>query len=151
VTVDAGRLPRACASDVCEGLSLTGRHRIGERVRLGPTVVVVVGRGSLDPATLPDRSLLGRRALLLRSVPRSLRLFARTRVGTSVVATAPLDPERVPGSGLRALVERLRPEVAPLAARSGSYGHSRRSCRARRDSPSRSAGSSPPDGCRSGR
>src|SRR5919197_645127 len=114
VEVDAGRLPRACTNDLCEGLSLTGRHRIGERVRLGPIVVVVVGRGSLDPAALADRSLLGQRALFLRSVPPSLRLFARTRVGTSVVATAPLDPERVHGSGLRALVERLRREIVRL-------------------------------------
>ena len=114
VEVDAGRLPQACTSDLCEGLSLAGRHRIGERVRLGPIVVLVVGRGSLDPAALADRSLLGRRALLLRSVPRSLRRFARTRVGTSVVATALLDPERVHGSGLRALVERLRREIVRL-------------------------------------
>jgi len=115
VKVDAGRLPRApCANDVCEGLSLTGRHRVGERVRLGPITVVVVGRGSLDPAALADRSLLGERAVLLRSMPRSLRLFAQARVGTSVVATSPLDPERVHGSELRALVERLRREIVRL-------------------------------------
>src|SRR5919202_2592989 len=114
VEVEAGRLPQGCTSDLCEGLSVAGRHRIGERVRLGPLVVLVVGRGSLDPAALADRSLLGGRALLLRSVPRSLRLFARTRVGTSVVATAPLDPARVHRSGLRALVERLRREIVRL-------------------------------------
>src|SRR5919199_1263168 len=91
VEVDAGRLPRACTSDLCEGLSLAGRHRIGERVRLGSIMVLIVGRGSLDPAALADRSLLGQRALLLRSVPRSLRLFARTRVGTSIVLTALAD------------------------------------------------------------
>jgi hypothetical protein len=114
VEVDEGRLPRACANDVCEGLSLTSRVRIGERVQLGPVTVVVVGRGSLDPAALADRSLLGRRALLLRSVPRSLRLFAHMRVGTTAVATAALDPEHVHGSGLRALVERLRREIVRL-------------------------------------
>jgi hypothetical protein len=121
VRVEAGRLPHACANDVCEGLSLAGRHRLGERVRLGPVTVDVVGRGSLDPAALSDRSLLGGRALLMRSVPRSLRLFARTRVGTSVVTTAPLDPERVHGDGLRALVERLRREIIRLD-RSDSEG-----------------------------
>src|SRR5919202_521006 len=31
VEVDAGRLPRACESDLCEGLSVAGRHRVGER------------------------------------------------------------------------------------------------------------------------
>src|SRR5919198_607501 len=114
VEVDAGRLPRSCTSGVCEGLSVEGRHRIGERIRLGPVVVVVVGRGSLDPVALADRSLLGRRALLLPSMPRPLRLFARPRAGTTVVATAPFDSERVHGSGLRALVERLRREIIRL-------------------------------------
>jgi hypothetical protein len=115
VTVAAGRLPRArCRNGVCEGLSLAGRHRIGRRVRIGPIAVVVVGRGALDAAALADRSLLGRRAVLLRTMPRPLRLFARSRVGTTVVATAPLDPERVHGSGLRALVERLRREIVRL-------------------------------------
>jgi hypothetical protein len=114
VHLEVGRLPKACANDVCEGLSLAGRHRIGERARVGPIVVVVVGNGSLDPVALADRSLLGGRAFLLRSVPRSLRLFASLRVGTSVVATAPLDPEHVHGSGLRALVEQLRREIVRL-------------------------------------
>jgi hypothetical protein len=112
--VDAGRLPRVCAGDVCEGLSLAGRQPIGARVRLGPVTVVVVGRGSLDPAALADRSLLGRRALLLRSMPRSLRLFARSRVGSTAIATAPLDPERVRAARLRPLVERLRRFVVRL-------------------------------------
>lgn len=114
VRVDAGRLPHGCTGEVCEGLSLAGRQRVGARVRLGPVTVAVVGRGSLDPAALADRSLLGRRALLLRSVPRPLRLFARTRVGRTVVATAPLDPERVRASRLRSLVERLRRVVVRL-------------------------------------
>jgi hypothetical protein len=114
VRLDQGRLPQSCADDACEGLSLAGRHRIGERVRLGPVVVVVVGRGSLDPAALADRSLLGRRALLLPSIPLRLRLFARLRAGTTVVATAPLVPERVHGSGLRALVGRLRRAIVRL-------------------------------------
>lgn len=114
VRVDAGRLPRVCAGDVCEGLSLAGRQPIGARVQLGPVTVVVVGRGSLDPAALADRSLLGRRALLLRSMPRSLRLFARSRVGSTAIATAPLDPERVRAARLRPLVERLRRFVVRL-------------------------------------
>src|SRR5256714_11197019 len=114
VVVDGGRLPRVCAGEVCEGLSLAGRQRLGTRVRLGPVTVVVVRPGSLDPAALADRSLLGRRALLLRSMPRPLRLFARTRVGSTAVATAPLDPERVRASRLRTLVERLRRVVVRL-------------------------------------
>jgi hypothetical protein len=114
VAVVAGRLPHACAGAVCEGLSLAGRQRLGAGVRLGPVTVVVVGRGLLDPAALADRSLLGGRALLLRSMPRPLQLFARSRVGSTALATAPLDPERVRASRLRPLVERLRRAVVRL-------------------------------------
>src|SRR5439155_696856 len=68
---------------------------------------VVVGKGPLDPALVPDRSELGDRPLLVRSLTKRLEpLFLRP--GSTVVTTAALDPRRVRGYALTELNERLR-------------------------------------------
>ena len=114
VDVTAGRLPASgCAGGVCPALGLAGRYRLGERVRLGRTTMRVVGLGSLRPQALSDRSQLGGQALLVRSTDAALRRTLRT-VGSTVVATAPLDPESVAGFDLGPLRERLRRAVVRL-------------------------------------
>jgi hypothetical protein len=114
VDVTAGRLPASgCADGACPALALAGQYRLGERVKIGPTRVRIVGLGSLRPQALADRSQLGRRALLVRSLDRSLRRTVRG-VGSNVVVTAPLDPEAVAGFDLGPLRERLREAVVRL-------------------------------------
>src|SRR5439155_10359471 len=74
VSVDRGRLPSRCGGRICEALTLTGEARVGTRVRLGPkTTALIVGRGSLRPGLVGDRSELGRRALLVRSLSQPLQ------------------------------------------------------------------------------
>jgi hypothetical protein len=115
VALTAGRLPAGgCTKSQCEALSLTGRHELGRRMRLGPVVATVVGLGSLRSVALSDRSQLGARALLVGPPSSKLRRLLRHETGSTVFATAPLDPERVHGSDLRPLAERLRRDVVRL-------------------------------------
>jgi hypothetical protein len=110
-TVAAERRLGGCSRSVCEALALTGAFRRGERVPLGRGVVArVVGRGALEPAARPGASQLGRRALLVRGVERPLRRVLR-KTASTIVTTAPLDAERVHGSELGVLAERLRRHV----------------------------------------
>jgi hypothetical protein len=115
VALTAGRLPAGgCSESGCEALSLVGGHELGRRIRLGPVVATVVGLGSLRSVALSDRAQLGARALLVGPPsPKLLRLL-RHETGSTVVATAPLDPEHVHGSDLRPLAERLRRDVVRL-------------------------------------
>src|SRR5205085_1953954 len=97
VAVEAGRLPASgCTSAGCPALALSGRYRLGERVRLGGTTLRITGLGSLRPTALSDRAQVGNRALLVRSLDRPLRRLLR-QVGSTVVTTAPLDPDAVRG------------------------------------------------------
>jgi hypothetical protein len=108
VSVVAGALPGACDSDRCEVLTLHPGLRPGARVLLESGVVAVVtGRGTLGPRALPDATVLGRRALLVRAVEGPLRA-ALGRSGSSVHVTAVLRPERVHGYDVTHLAERLR-------------------------------------------
>ncbi|HEV3407219.1 MAG TPA: hypothetical protein VG079_00905 [Gaiellaceae bacterium] len=111
-TVAAKRRPRGCSRTVCEALALAGQFRRGQLVPLGGGVSArVIGSGSLGPGAVPAASVLGRRAILVRAVEGPLARRLRVTPST-VVTTAPLDPERVHASELRALAERLRGHVA---------------------------------------
>jgi len=104
VAVEAGRLPASgCTSAGCPALALSGRYRLGERVRLGGTTLRITGLGSLRPTALSDRAQVGNRALLVRSLDRPLRRLLR-QVGSTVVTTAPLDPDAVRGFELGLLL-----------------------------------------------
>src|ERR671922_2402496 len=115
VRLTAGRLPAGgCSGSHCEALSLAGSRKLGRRIPLGPVVASVVGVGSLRSVALSDRSQLGRRALLVGPPSPKLQGLLRHETGSTVVATAPLDPEHVHGSDLRPLAERLRRDVVRL-------------------------------------
>ena len=114
VTVTGGRLPRGCDRRTCEALVLGGRWRPGTRVALGRgRFALVVGRGALTPDVLPDRSELGREALLVRSLAPPLRPLVKED-GSTVVYSAALDPERVRASALAALGSGLRETIVRL-------------------------------------
>jgi hypothetical protein len=114
VVVEQGRLPAGCRGRVCEALVLTGRERLGQRVPLGKgRFALIVGSGSLKPEVLPDRSELGKKALLVRSGAPTLGPLVRED-GSTVVYSAPLDPERVHGFALAGLSERLRRAIIRL-------------------------------------
>src|SRR5205823_5457669 len=113
VAVASGRLPRPCERGPCEALALAGRLAPGQRERLGHAVVQIVGTGSLASAAVGDRSQLGRRALLVASMSGPLRAVAAT-VGSNVLASAVLSPQRTHGFDLDALVRRLRGAVRVL-------------------------------------
>jgi hypothetical protein len=107
VVVDRGRLPEGCQGRVCEALSLAGRARLGQRVPLGKRrFALIVGSGSLQPQVLPDRSELGNEALLVQSLATSLAPLVEED-GSTVVYSAPLDPDKVRGFALPGLAERL--------------------------------------------
>src|SRR5436305_1168280 len=89
-------------------------RRLPERLLVVAATAVVVGRGSLRSVTLSDRSLLGGRALLVGPPSAKLSRLLRHETGSTVVATAPLDPRRVRGSDVRPLAERLRRDVVRL-------------------------------------
>jgi hypothetical protein len=114
VIVAAGRLPGGgCRASSCPALALAGGYRLGRRVRLGRTVIRIVGVGFLRPVALGDPAQLGSRALLVRSTNEPLRRLLRA-VGSTSVATAPLDPDAVHGFELDSLRERLRRAVVRL-------------------------------------
>jgi hypothetical protein len=109
-----GRPPRGCRDRTCEAVTLSGRARIGDRVALGQgRVALIVGRGSLRPAALPDRTELGRETLLVESLARPLRPLVR-EVGSTVVDSAVLDPAKVRAFELGALTDRLRRQTIRL-------------------------------------
>lgn len=108
--VGAGRLPRRCAGTTCEALALSGRFRLGERVRLGGgTVAVVVGRGVLRAAGVD----VGRQALLVASVANRLGTLLEHRSATVTVSAA-LDRRAIHANDIRALDERLRRDMVRL-------------------------------------
>ena len=113
VVVSTGRLPRVCTSTRCEVLALGGAARLGERVRLGPAVAVVVGRGTLEPALLPAAYRVSGRSLLVPSGRGPLDSLLR-RTGRTVVTTAPLRPAAVRAASLGSLATRFREEAARL-------------------------------------
>jgi hypothetical protein len=114
VVLARGRLPTGCRGDVCEAVALSGRDRIGERVALGEhRAAVIVGEGSVRPELLGDRSELGGDALLVRSVSSSLEALVKED-GSTVVYSAPLDPEKVDGYALAGLTRRLRHAIVRL-------------------------------------
>ncbi|HZC29304.1 MAG TPA: hypothetical protein VE269_06155, partial [Gaiellaceae bacterium] len=114
VTLADGGLPSSCDAQRCDALALTGDDRIGSRVRLGPRVTAtIVGRGSLRPGLVSDRSEFGRRALLVTTVSRQLRTILEQH-GSTVFTTAALDPRRVYAFSAAALRERLRVAIAEL-------------------------------------
>jgi hypothetical protein len=114
VVVDRGRLPATCGPRICETLALTGDARVGTRLRLSPeTTAVVVGRGSLRPGLLRDRSELERRALLVRSLSDPLQAVVAEH-GSTVITTAELDPKRVHAFAVPRLQERFRVAIARL-------------------------------------
>ena len=115
VVVRSGRLPQGCRHRVCEALALTGRERLGQRIALGKRrFALIVGRGSLEPRTLPDASDdLGTSALLVRAVSSTLRPLV-AEDGSTVIYSSPLDPNRVRGYGLAQLGDRMRRAITRL-------------------------------------
>lgn len=120
-TLTAGRRPRGCSANVCEALALVGGFRVGQRVPLERGISVrIVGQGSLRPEVLPTGSEalprtpeLGDSAIAVSALHSDLIPLILTT--TSVVAvTASLEPDKVHGSELRALIERLRTESVRL-------------------------------------
>jgi FtsX-like permease family protein len=110
VLVRTGRLPTGC----CEAFALTGARQLGSAVRLAPRVRVrIVGRGTLRPGLVPDRSELGRRALLVASFDGAVRPLVDQH-GSTVVTTALLRPNHVHGFALSDLRERLRVTITRL-------------------------------------
>ena len=104
VVLRAGRLPSGC----CEAVALTERAPPGTAMRLGPNLRVrIVGRGTLRRGLVPDRSELGRHALLVRSFDGALGRLVEA-AGSTVITTARLEPERVHAFALAELRERLR-------------------------------------------
>ena len=114
VAAHAGRLPSSCAGARCEALALTGSEPVGSRVPLGPHVTAtIVGRGSLRPGLVRDRTQLGQQALLVRSLSPRLRAIVAEHAST-VATTAALDPGRVHAFSLGNVRERLRVTIAEL-------------------------------------
>jgi len=114
VSVSAGRLPASCTSSACEVLALTGDGKIGTRLRLGPRVsATIVGRGSLRPDLVRDRTELGGHALLVRSLSPGLNEIVEQH-GSTVITTAALDPRRTHAFALADLRDRLRVTIAEL-------------------------------------
>jgi hypothetical protein len=114
VIVDRGRLPRGCRKKVCEALVLSGREPLGARVPLAKgRIALVVGSGSLASSALPDRSELGKSALLVGSLSPTLEPLV-AQDGSTVVYSATLDPEAVHGYALASLDARLRGAVVRL-------------------------------------
>jgi hypothetical protein len=118
VAVASGRLPSRCTRPVCEALALGSDFRPGDRVSLGRRAnVLVVGRGTLrpeafptGPSALPSIPDPGDRALLVPSVGKPLAPLL-TASGSSVVTTAPLDPDALHGSELRSVAGRVRSAI----------------------------------------
>ena len=108
VSLVSGALPGPCGGRTCEALALHSGFRLGARVPLeGNVTAVVTGRGTLGPRALPDVSVLGRRAHLVRRVEGPLR-GALAHTGSAVHVTAVLIPQRVHGYEAAELAERLR-------------------------------------------
>ncbi len=114
VTISDGRLPAGCADGVCEALALGGDFATGERIALTERVtILVVGRGALRPeaypsapgalASIPDP---GDRALLVSEIERPLVPLLRSS-GSSVITTAPLDPDALHGAELRSTIREV--------------------------------------------
>jgi hypothetical protein len=114
VVIERGRLPAGCHGLVCEALVVAGRKHLGQRVPLGKQrFALIVGSGSLQPQVLPDRSELGKKALLVPSLSTTLAPLVAAD-GSTVVYSAPLDPGKVRGFALPALSERLRRAIIRL-------------------------------------
>ena len=114
VVVDSGRLPSGCRGRVCEAMSLRGSQRLGERLPLGKRrFALIVGRGSLRPQVLPDRSELGKKALLVQTLAPPLQPLVKEH-GSTVIYSAALDPAKVHGFELASLGERLRRAIIRL-------------------------------------
>jgi hypothetical protein len=115
IALASGRRPVAsCPGGICETIALAGTFQVGQTVTVDEgTKVRVVGTGVLPPAALPDPEQLGRRALAAGSPTGPLAAFLAQRPST-VVAVSLLDGERIRGSVLRALHERLRLETIYL-------------------------------------
>jgi hypothetical protein len=121
VAVANGRLPSGCIRRVCEAFALGTEFRPGNRVSLGGrAAVLVVGRGSLSPQAVPSEPNAlasipdpGDRALLVPSIEEPLAPLVAAS-GSSVVTTAPLDPDAVRASGLRSLAGQLRRAIVRL-------------------------------------
>src|SRR5207244_7045566 len=94
-------------------LALGGTARLGERVPLGPAVAVVVGRGTLEPALLPEAYRVSGRSLLVPSGRGALDPLLR-QTGRTVVTTAPIRPQAVRAASLGALAARFGDEAARL-------------------------------------
>jgi hypothetical protein len=110
VVLRTGRLPTGC----CEAVVLAGQAKVGGTVRLSPRLRVrIVGSGTLRRGLVPDRSELGRRALLVPSFAGELGRLV-TEHGSTVITTARLEPGRVRAFGLSGLRERLRVTIARL-------------------------------------
>jgi hypothetical protein len=110
VVLRAGRLPTGC----CEAVVLAGQAGVGDTVRLSPRLRVrIVGIGTLRRGLVPDRSDLGRRALLVASFAGALGRLV-TEHGSTVITTARLEPGRVHAFALSDLRERLRVAIARL-------------------------------------
>ena len=108
VSLVAGTLPGPCTGERCEVLALHPGFQLGARLPLEAGVVAVVtGRGTLGPRALPDATVLGRRALLVREVAGPLRSVLG-RTASSVHVTAVLRPEQVHGYDSADLADRLR-------------------------------------------
>jgi hypothetical protein len=114
VRVEDGRLPNRCKGKVCEALALNGRHRLGERVKLGHGLsALVVGTGSLPAGVLPDASELGDRPLFMPLLTEPLGALVAPH-GSTVVTSAALDPRKVDGDKVDELRRRLRTEITRL-------------------------------------
>jgi hypothetical protein len=115
VVVLSGRLPRRCRSGVCEALSLDPRIPVGQTLRFADDLRVrVVGAGVPIPSALPEATLLGSRALLVRSLGEVVPARLRAVTQQAVIATAVLRPEAVHVWQLEPLAEALRRETVRL-------------------------------------
>jgi hypothetical protein len=105
-----GRLPRPCEDERCEGLVVAGS--IPERtLRLENGIRLrITGRAFISPRGLPDPDVLGERAVLVPR-PEGPLASAVLDVGSGVVATSVLDPERVRAYEVPALEEAMRRAV----------------------------------------
>jgi len=114
IRLESGRLPEGCQGRTCEAVSLEGKARAGDRVPLGKgRFAQIVGRGSLRPSALPDRSQLARQTLLVESLAPPLRPLVR-QTGSTVVDSAALDPAKVHAFDLTSLSERFRRQIIRL-------------------------------------
>jgi hypothetical protein len=110
VVLRSGRLPTGC----CEAVVLAGKGTVGSTVRLSPRLRVrIVGSGTLRRGLVPDRSELGRRALLVPSFAGELGRLVDEH-GSTVITAARLEPGRVRAFALSDLRERLRVAIARL-------------------------------------